>query len=94
MKTTITGFINYRPATYRDEPEFHFQRVEMESYGYVTVMPLSVEVDIPDDFDPRAEQVRLLEAKRDEVRAAFQVRMTEIEKQISQLTALTCEVTA
>jgi hypothetical protein len=93
MKTTITGFINYKPCAYSGVEQFHFQPCKMENYGYITVMPFSIEVDIPDNFDPRAEQVKALQAEKVKLMADFHNRCTEIERQISKLTAITCEVT-
>lgn len=91
MKTTITGVITYKKSLYEEGEDFHFQHCEMKDYGYITVMPHSIEVEIPDDFDPRACQVDLLKAEKVKLIAAFQKRCTEIERQISELTALTFE---
>lgn len=94
MKTiTIDGFIEYRPKSYGIEQEFYFHNNRMAEYGYVEVMPYSFAVEIPDDFDPRAQQVEMLKEKKRELMVAFQARCTEIERQISELTAITCEAT-
>lgn len=91
MKTTITGFISYRENVGGGD-EYKFFPFEMGTAGYVTVMPLSIEVDIPDSFDPRAEKVKALQAEKIKLMADFQARCTQIEREISELTALTCEV--
>lgn len=92
MKQTITGFITYKDYGFMDEAcPYHFNEWDATSIGHVTVMPYNIEVDIPDDFDPRTGQVEILKAEKKKLMADFQARCTAIEKQISELTALTCE---
>ena len=91
MKKVIEGFITYAPSAYGSEEKFDFFPFEMKVSGHITIMPYSFEVDIPDDFDPRAKQVEALKAEKKKLMADFQVRCTEIERKISELTALTCE---
>lgn len=94
MKTTITGFISYKAASYPGDSEFYFHLCGMSEYGYTTVMPHSFEVEIPDSFDPRVEQVKALQAEKIKLMADFKARRTQIERKISELTAITCEVAA
>jgi hypothetical protein len=94
MKTTITGFINHKDTSLTGCKPFSFHMSEMREYGYVTVMPYSIEVEIPDDFDPRPKQVEYLTAQKKELMAAFHLRVTEIERKISELSAITYEATA
>ncbi len=82
MKTTIKGFITHC------EGDFQFFGAEMQEYGYATVMPYSIEVEIPDAFDPTAAQVALLEAAKQKARADFQARVTELDRQIQSLLAI------
>lgn len=56
------------------------------------VRPVEVEVDIPEDFDLRAAKLAQLEAEQVKVRAAFQARITEIQREIAKLQALEMEV--
>lgn len=88
MKTTINGFINFRLETYKGESKFQFHACTMEEYGYIAVMPFSLEVDIPDEFDPRAKMVEVLQKKKREAMADFQKRITDIDAQISKYLAL------
>lgn len=82
MKTTIKGFIAHC------EGEYRFFAAEMQEYGYTTVMPYSIEVEIPDAFDPTAAQVAMLEAAKQKARADFQARVTELDRQIQSLLAI------
>ena len=89
MKVQIKGFISLnRMDPWDKEPRFCFYAGKMDEYGHATVMPYSFEVDIPDEFDPRAKQVELLRAEKTKAMAEFQARITEIDRQISKLTAL------
>lgn len=94
MKQTIEGFITYMPARWSGESEYHFQVIEMPEYGYITVMPYSIEVDIPDDFDPREQQIEILKDKKSGLMVELQCKINAIDDQISKLTAIGCEVAA
>ena len=88
MKTQINGFILLRSDADRSSQRFTWAGCEMTQHGYVTVMPHSIEVDIPDDFDPRAQQVEMLKAEKQKAMADFQALVTSIDRKISELTAL------
>jgi len=45
-------------------------------------------VEVPDDFDPRPQKVKMLEAEKQKARAEFQKRITEIDRQIHSLLAI------
>ena len=93
MKVTIPGFIAYRKNNY-DEQCYHFHACKMEEYGYITIQPHTLEVEIPDGFDPTAQEVAALEEEKRRVHAAYQARVTEIDRQIQNRLALTNEVAA
>ena len=105
MKTiTINGFIQAKIAdeysdsgalTVIDGFNLTFWRWEdMKDQGYSLVGPVSFEYTLPESFDPRGEQVNILKAQKRELIAQFQARCTEIERKISELTALTFEAAA
>lgn len=92
MKVTIKGFItllNPKHA-YCGSYDFLLYDITGASFadGRVMIMPHTIEVDIPDDFDPRPHQIAALQADRTKLQAAFSARVTEIERQISELTCL------
>ena len=87
MKTQIKGFILWKKEC-GNKDGFLFTGVEMKEYGYITVMPHSFEVDIPDDFDPRGKQVEQLQAEKKKAMADFQALVTSIDRKISELTCL------
>ena len=56
--------------------------------GRVFVKEHTTTVEVPDDFDPRPQQVAALEAEKQKARAEFQKRITEIDRQIQSLLAI------
>ena len=56
--------------------------------GRVFVKEHTTTVEVPDDFDPRPQQVAALEAEKQKARAEFQKRITEIDRQIQSLMAI------
>lgn len=88
MKVQIKGFIALDdPKSWIDGPSFSFFGCKMDEYGHATIQPHTIEVDLV-DFDPRAKQVESLQAAKTKAMADFQKRMTEIDRQISELTAI------
>ena len=93
MKVTITGHIFAKQYSYEKTPDFTFFAFEPTlSSGYVKVMDHVIDVEIPDTFDMRAGQVAILEEQRRQLRADFAKSITDIERKISELTAIGCEV--
>ena len=94
MKVTIEGFIHYRKQAWMDSGSYSFMPCDMTECGYVNVMPHEIEVEVPDDFDPRPHQVAALIAEKQKARADFLKRVTEIDRQIQSLLAIEHEVPA
>ena len=96
MKVQIEGFINYRKENYdhKDFHGMHFHHHDMSEFGYVTVMPFSFEVEVPDNFNPIPAQVAALEKQKRELKANFAMELMHIEDSISKLTCITNEVEA
>ena len=94
MKVTITGYIVATQYSWESKPSFTFQWYEPEQKDTVVVRAHSFEVDVPDNFDVRPGLVANLERERQKLREEFGLRIVEIEKQISELTAIGCEVAA
>lgn len=92
MKQTIEGFISFRKEDWT--PDYSFHPYEMTKFGYVTVMPHTIEVDIPDDFDPVPAQLAALDAQEAEMRGKFAAVMIEIGRKRADLLAISNEVVA
>ena len=56
--------------------------------GRIFVKEHLTTVEVPDDFDPRPLRVQMLEKEKQEARAKFQERITEIDRQIQSLMAI------
>jgi len=87
MKAQIKGFIVWSKEVW-DEGNYSFIGCEMPEHGYTTVMPYTLEVDIPESFDPVSSQVDALKKKKTQAMADYQALVTSIDRQISELTAL------
>lgn len=93
MKKVIKGFIHYRNKYSSDQDEtYTFLSYDLTDSEYadgrVMVRPHEFEIEVPDNFDPRPQQVQALEKEKQKARAEFAARITEIERQISELTCL------
>jgi hypothetical protein len=47
-----------------------------------------IEIDVPNDYDPRAQQIAALEKQKQNVMAEYQKNVTEINERINKLQAL------
>lgn len=99
MKTiTIHGFIRTKRTESYDESlgycvkdgrRFRFSEYDgATDDGEIIVGATSITYDLPNDFNPSAKEVELLQAQKKKLQAEFSARCTEIERQISQLTAI------
>ena len=89
MKTTITAHLHYRKYDFDERGTFELFSVNLgDSDGRTYVGPREVEVDVPDNYDPRAQQIAALEQRKQKVMADFQKTVTEINNRISNLQAL------
>lgn len=100
MKTIeLKGFVHCKPADKWDSGSFvidgmkydFWQYEGMQSSGYALVAPLTVKVQMPDNFNPNGQFVAALEQQKKKAMAEFQNRITEIDRQISQFQAITME---
>jgi hypothetical protein len=89
---TIPGFIHAKPAEDWDSSpnvfdghSLHFlTQDDMKAYGYVLVCPYTLTFEMPEGWDPRAQQVEALQVKKAEHVAAI----VQIDRQISNLLAI------
>ena len=92
MKIELKGYLFCR--LYGGKPEFELLPWDCRIWdaasvdGRVFVTEHTTTVEVPDDFDPRPQQVAALEAAKQKARAEFQERITEIDRQIQSLMAI------
>jgi hypothetical protein len=87
MKITIHTYYNKYP--WENKGVFHFSSYKFDDTDYQTyVGNQEVEIDVFEDYDPRAQQIAALEKQRTKVITDYQKSVNEINERISKLTAL------
>lgn len=90
MKIKLTAHIHYQKYQWDDKGEYQIWFAKMDDTDYRTyVGEQEVEVDIPDNYDPRAQQIAALEADKQKVMADYQKMVTDINNRITNLQAIT-----
>jgi hypothetical protein len=89
MKIKTTVHIHFQKYTWEDKGDFQVFSCKLEDSDYRTyVGPQEVEIDVPEDYDPRAQQIAALEKQKQKVMADYQKMVTDINDRISKLQAL------
>jgi len=89
LKIKTTVHIHYCKYAWDDRGEYEAYSCKLEDTDarfYIGEQKIVLEV--PDDFDPRARQIAVLEAEKKRVMGSYQKRVTEINDRISKLQAL------
>ena len=89
MKIKLTAHIHFRKYHWDEKGEYQILYVALpddETLTYICAQ--EVEVEIPDNYDPRAQQVAALEKQKQKIMADYQVMVEEINNRISKLQAL------
>lgn len=89
MKIKLAAHIHYVKYSWEDKGDFQifFCKVD-DDENRTYVGEQEVEVEVPDDYDPRAQQIAALEKRKQEVMADYQKMVTDINEKISKLQAL------
>jgi hypothetical protein len=89
MKVKITAHIHYLKYSWDDEGKFEVFSFKFDDDDHRTyVGEQEIEVDVPDNYDPRAQQIAALEKHKQKVMADYQKMVTDINEKISKLQAL------
>ena len=89
MKIKLAAHIHFRKYHWEEKGEYQILYVALpddETLTYICAQ--EVEVEIPDNYDPRAQQVAALEKRKQKVMADYQTMVAEINNRISKLQAL------
>jgi hypothetical protein len=84
----IEGAIYRRDASYMPEPYYMFFTFEASDADTVKVMDYTLEVEVPDDFDPRPGLLANLREQKRAVEAEASAKITVIENKIRNLLAI------
>ena len=90
MKVQIKGYVCYDKQWKKGDHGFRLLGFDQTGSGIgdVLVREQMFEVEVPDNFDPRPQMVKELEAEKEKARADFAKRVMEIDKRINELLAL------
>jgi len=89
MKVKITAHIHSLKYSWDNEGAyqvFSWKFDDTDNRTYVGEQ--EIEVDVPDSYDPRAQQIAALEKQKKKVMADYQEMVTDINDHISKLQAL------
>ena len=96
MKRTINGFITWDQPKYAKGPRIDFYAFDPRGSDYhknvVVVRPHSIEIEVPDDFNPTPQLVAALQDEKQKGRADFARNEIRIDAEIGKLLAITNEV--
>ena len=90
MKKTFPMFLMYSTSQFTPEKDrFQLFPFDMSSVSdSVLVCPVDVEAEVPDNYDPREQQIADLEAKKRKAIADHEAFMNSIEGKIQSLRAI------
>ena len=89
MKIKITAHIYYNKDVWDEKGKFEVFTYKFADCDYRTyVGEQEIEIEVPDGYDPRAQQIAVLQAKKKKVMAEYQKTVTEITERINNLQAI------
>ena len=89
MKIKTILYIYHIQYSFMDEPEYQVLSFDIGKDEHRILMcTREVELEVPDNFDPRPQQIEVLQEKKQNVMAEYQETVTEIDRAISNLLAL------
>ena len=90
MKIKITAHIYYNKDVWDEKGRFEVFTFKFDDCDYRTyVCEQEIEIEVPDNYDPRAQQIEALEKEKQKVMADYQKTVTEINNRINNLKAIT-----
>ena len=90
MKVTIKGFI-HQDLGHIGDPQYDFFPFEMETQYRVIVMEHEFDVEIPNNFDPTARQIEILNKEKKKIQEDYWAKIKQIDNSIANLQSLTYE---
>ena len=89
MKVKVTAHIYYNQYSWQETGEFQLFYAKVDDTETMTyVGEQEFEIEVPDNYDPRAQKVAALEKYKQKVMADYHKTVTEINDRISKLQAL------
>jgi hypothetical protein len=89
MKIKITAHVHYSKWHWEDKGEYQIFPCKLEDDKQrVYIGEQELEIDVPNDFDPRGQQIAALEKEKQKVMADYQKTVTDINNRINNLKAI------
>jgi len=89
MEVSKPGFVYVRTSKYASKYEVAWFNFEMkDDKDFALIGPCSLKFEMPDDFDLNGKKIEALKAEKQKAMADFQKLVTDIDRQISELTAI------
>lgn len=89
MKVKVTSHIYYQQYSWEQTARYLVMYAKLDDCEHLTyVSEQEIEIDVPDDYDPRAQKIAALEKHKQKVMADYHKTVTEINDRISKLQAL------
>jgi hypothetical protein len=89
MKIKTTIHIHYSKHEWEDKGQYLVFSCKLDDNNYrVHVCEQEIEIEVPDDFDPRAQQIAALEDEKKRVMAEYQMSVKRIQDRINKLQAI------
>jgi len=89
MKIKLTAHIHFTKYSFQTIGEFQVFYCKLPDDDHRTyVGEQEIEVEVPDDYDPTAQQIAVLEAKKVQAMSDFNKTVMDINTRISKLSAL------
>lgn len=87
MKTTIKACVHWQQYSWEESGKYVVYACDMTSSGpeRVFISEQEIEVEVPDNFDPRPKQVEILRSAKSALLAKAHVQAENIEEQIQRL---------
>ena len=89
MKIKTTIYIHYAKWDWDERGTFEIFIFKADDNDHRTfVCEQEIEIEVPDNYDPRAQQIAALEKQRQKIMADYQKSVTEINERIGKLQAI------
>lgn len=89
MKIKTTVHIFYNQFSWQNEGDYTVYSCKLEDNESRTyVGDQEIEIEVPDDYDPRAQKIAALEKHKQKVMADYQKTVDQINERISNLQAI------
>lgn len=89
MKVKTTIHIHHQQYSWEENGEYITFSCQLEDNEHRTyVGEQEIEIEVPDDYDPRAQKIAALEKQKLKIMGEYQKMVTDINERISKLQAL------